>query len=170
MQKLSILNPGNLGRSFTTMYSNPQYTFEGTMASMKCLVCGQKLAIFRKLSLGDFCCQEHRALFIKEQSDRGLARLLEPAGEAKNLAGGTRVYARFLLDEVPASQNGCSSVGHGPLAPMGVSSPQSPPQVFARLAAARQTELIAPSPGLTATMGSGVIGPSLRPPSTAPAG
>src|SRR5438874_11116682 len=113
MQKLSILNPGNLGRSFTTMYSNPQYTFEGMMASMKCLVCGHKLAIFRKLSLGDFCCQEHRALFIREQSDRGLARLMETNGESKSRANGTRVYAQFLVDELPAYEDGpaCQATG-----------------------------------------------------------
>jgi hypothetical protein len=44
---------------------------------MKCLQCGQKLGIFRKLSLGDFCCQEHRSQFILEQSELGLARLME---------------------------------------------------------------------------------------------
>src|ERR1041385_4738086 len=122
MQKLSVLNPGNLGRSLTTMYSNPRYTFEGTMASMKCLVCGNKLAIFRKLSLGDFCCQEHRALFIKDQNDRGLARLMEPAAESKNAAGATRVYAQFLLEEVPARQDGPGSLGYGPLAPIRVAA------------------------------------------------
>src|SRR5437867_3554596 len=169
MQKLSILNPGNLGRSFTTMYSNPQYTFEGMMASMKCLVCGHKLAIFRKLSLGDFCCQEHRALFIKEQSDRGLARLMEPAAESRNLAGATRVYAQFLLDEVPARQDGPGWLGYGPLAPTRVAAPEPGPKPFARLAPARHTEIVAPHPGPTAAIGFGVIGLSLRFPANAPA-
>src|SRR5438874_9323657 len=124
MQKLSILNPGNLGRSFTTMYSNPQYTFEGMMASMKCLVCGHKLAIFRKLSLGDFCCQEHRALFIKEQSDRGLARLMDSNGESKTrTVGTTRVFAQFFLDEVPASEGGPGCQGHGLLTPERIVGP-----------------------------------------------
>ena len=50
---------------------------------MNCLICGHKLAIFRKLSLGDFCCEEHRALFLKEQKDRGLSRLMESSGEVK---------------------------------------------------------------------------------------
>ena len=78
----------------------------GMTASMNCLVCGHKLAIFRKLSLGDFCCQEHRSLFIREQSDRGLARLMETNGETKSRAAGTRVYAQFLLDELPARSAG----------------------------------------------------------------
>ena len=77
---------------------------EGATASMNCLVCGHKLAIFRKLSLGDFCCQEHRALFIQDQSERGLARLMESGGEARK-ASGTRVYAQFLLDELPARED-----------------------------------------------------------------
>src|SRR5713226_3677836 len=85
---------------------------------MNCLICGHKLAIFRKLSLGDFCCQEHRSLFIQEQSDRGLARLMEASGEPESRAGRTRVYAQFLLDELPALQGGPGSVGYGPLAPV----------------------------------------------------
>ena len=80
---------------------------------MNCLICGHKLAIFRKLSLGDFCCQEHRALFIKEQSDRGLARLMDANGQSKSREAGTRVYAQFLLDEVPAQQTGPACVGYG---------------------------------------------------------
>lgn len=36
---------------------------------MTCLMCGKKLAIFRKSSIGDFCSLEHRALYLAERSD-----------------------------------------------------------------------------------------------------
>src|SRR6266478_5773585 len=134
----------------------------GMTASMNCLVCGHKLAIFRKLSLGDFCSQEHRALFIREQSDRGLARLMETNGETRSRASGTRVYAQFLLDELPASQAGPGSLGYGPLAPIVSLAPEAPPMSFARLAPARHTEYIEPRPGSTAPLGYGMAGLSLR--------
>src|SRR5437667_4959383 len=142
MWELSVLNPGNLGHEFTTIYSNPQCNSLEMTASMNCLVCGHKLAIFRKLSLGDFCSQEHRALFIREQSDRGLARLMETNGETRSRASGTRVYAQFLLDELPASQAGPGSLGYGPLAPIRSLAPQAPLLSFARLAPARHTGCI----------------------------
>src|SRR5262249_47461106 len=97
----------------------------GTTASMNCLICGHKLAIFRKLSLGDFCCQEHRALFMKEQSDRGLARLMDSGGEPKNRAVGTRVFAQFFLDEVPASEAGHGLRSYGLLTPERIVGPRT---------------------------------------------
>jgi len=36
---------------------------------MTCLLCGKKLAIFRKSSIGDFCSLEHRALYLAEKSE-----------------------------------------------------------------------------------------------------
>src|SRR2546425_457958 len=125
---------------------------EGTTASMNCLVCGHKLAIFRKLSLGDFCCQEHRALFIQDQSERGLARLMESGGEtsrkAAGKASGTRVYAQFLLDEPAALEDGRGYIGHGPLAPFRAVPPEGraevPARSFARLAQAKHTEWTTP--------------------------
>jgi hypothetical protein len=84
---------------------------------MNCLVCGHKLAIFRKLSLGDFCCQEHRALFLKDQNDLGLARLMESSAEPKSrVSSATRVYAQFLHEEVQASVERVAALAHGPLA------------------------------------------------------
>jgi len=59
---------------------------------MNCLVCGHKLAIFRKISLGDFCCQEHRTLFLREQNEQGVIRLAESAvsSSENSRPGGTR--------------------------------------------------------------------------------
>src|SRR6185436_8638284 len=96
-RKLGILSHGNLCEDFTTIYSRTlKEDFEGRAACMNCLVCGHKLAIFRKLSLGDFCCQEHRALFMKEQGERGLARLKKANGEPKSRTIGLRAYPYFL--------------------------------------------------------------------------
>src|ERR1700692_4504905 len=102
---------------------------------MNCLVCGNKLAIFRKLSLGDFCCQEHRSLFLKEQSEGGLARLMEtnsnprnesnaPSrtesngasrnesnGTSRNRGAGARLYAQFLHEGLAASSAGADYRG-----------------------------------------------------------
>src|SRR4029077_18018248 len=132
------------------------------MAAMNCLVCGHKLAIFRKLSLGDFCCQEHRALFIREQSDRGLARLMETNGESRSRANGTRVYAQFLVDELPANADGPACLGFGPLSPAPVVASEAPHKSFLRLAPAGRSEFIAPEPGDAAPIGFGLAGLSLR--------
>ena len=123
-RKLGILSHGNLCEDFTTIYSRTlKEDFEGIRACMNCLICGHKLAIFRKLSLGDFCCQEHRALFVKQQSDRGLARLMDTAEPSKKRAIGTRVYAQFLLDEVQPIQAGRGYLCHGPLAAVQIIPP-----------------------------------------------
>src|SRR6266436_6762856 len=107
---------------------------------MNCLLCGHKLAIFRRLSLGDFCCQEHRALFLREQSDQGLARLIEtkaPKSGSRKREGATRVYAQFLLDDVTARGDVGDSLGYGPLAPCLVIAPEAPRKSMSRLAPAR---------------------------------
>ena len=135
---------------------------------MNCLICGHKLAIFRKLSLGDFCCQEHRALFSKEQSDRGLARLMETNGDLKSRGFGTRVYAQFMLDEAPPNPGDSECLAHGPLTPaiMTIPAAQGPPAArFAPPRFGELVEFVAPHPGLTRPIGFGVAGLSLRLPS-----
>jgi hypothetical protein len=129
---------------------------------MNCLVCGHKLAIFRKLSLGDFCCQEHRSLFLKEQSDRGLARLMETGSELRNRDAGTRVYAQFLHEEVPASPNGTDCRGYGPLTQAQVIGPETVRKQFSRLAPARMLECADPEIGVTAPIYFEAAGISLR--------
>jgi hypothetical protein len=130
---------------------------------MNCLVCGHKLAIFRKLSLGDFCCQEHRALFFEERSERGSARQKETAeGAGKNQSGGTRVYAQFLEEELPARLSRGGSRGYGPLSAARVISPQAPCQSFSRLAPAREVIVTHPEPGVAAPIGFGVAGIRMR--------
>src|SRR6266849_1337553 len=105
---------------------------------MNCLVCGHKLAIFRKLSLGDFCCQEHRSLFLEERNDRGVVRQRESAGGSpKSHSAGTRVYAQFLDEELPARSSGGGSRGYGPLSAARVIAPEAPVRSFLRLAPAR---------------------------------
>jgi hypothetical protein len=123
---------------------------------MNCLVCGHKLAIFRKLSLGDFCCQEHRSLFAKQQSDRGLARLMDTNSQSRNRAVGMRLYSQFLLDEVPPIQAGLGYLGHGPLAPKRILAPATSPSLH-RVTSARRTpftEFFVPQRGPVAALGS----------------
>ena len=166
MRKLGILNRGNLCHDFTTIYSsNLQRIIEGQRASMNCLVCGHKLAIFRKLSLGDFCCQEHRMLFVKEQSDRGLARLTDSTVQSRKRAIGTRVYAHFFLDEVLPVQAGRGYFSHGPLAPMVIVRPPAQSPALLRVARPQHTEFtafIAPQRGSAVALGFGEARHSLR--------
>src|SRR4030095_12529791 len=137
----------------------PSKKFWGTTAFMNCLICGHKLAIFRKLSLGDFCCQEHRTLFVKEQSDRGLARLTDSPAPSQKRAIGTR-YAHFFLDEVLPAQAGLGYCGHGPLVPMVIVGPQTQNRALLRVALPQHTEFtefIAPQRGLATALGFGEV-------------
>src|ERR1700716_1709113 len=103
---------------------------------MNCLVCGHKLAIFRKLSLGDFCSQEHRSLFLKDEGDRGLARLME-TNNGEPVEARTRVFAQFLHEALPASADGVDYRGHGPLTQVQVIGPETRHRPFTRLAPAQ---------------------------------
>jgi hypothetical protein len=116
---------------------------------MNCLVCGHKLAIFRKLSLGDFCCQEHRSLFLKEQSESGLARLMETNGHSRKQGAGARVYAQFLHEELSASGDGSECRGHGPMPQSIVIGPEIQHKPFTKLAPAAVLECSAPEVGVT---------------------
>ena len=44
---------------------------------MRCLHCGKRLSLLRKLSDAEFCSAEHRQEFQQQQSDLALARLIE---------------------------------------------------------------------------------------------
>lgn len=44
---------------------------------MRCLHCGKRLSIFKKLQDSGFCSEEHRLAFQQQQSDFALARLME---------------------------------------------------------------------------------------------
>lgn len=44
---------------------------------MRCLHCGKKLSLLRKLSGGEFCSDGHRAAFHRQQEEIGLKRLIE---------------------------------------------------------------------------------------------
>ncbi len=146
-----------LERNLSTICNSPDEVQGVTLeTSMNCLVCGHKLAIFRKLSLGDFCCQEHRALFLKEHNEKGLARLLEPGREAVNRSvpsQSTRVYAQFLHRELYALSPVCrdkgNSVGHGPLTVAQVIAPPAPRRTCSPLAPALETGCVEPRPGVT---------------------
>jgi hypothetical protein len=132
---------------------------------MHCLVCGHKLAIFRRLSSGDFCCPEHRALFLKEQSDRGLACLVEARSEtqasARNQGAGTRVYAQFLPEELQATHSNAGYCSYGPLAPALLMAPKTPDKAFSKLAPGRALMAVTPEIGITLPVAYG-LAPGLR--------
>jgi hypothetical protein len=44
---------------------------------MRCLYCGNRLSLLRKLADGEFCSSEHRESFQQQQSDQALERLIE---------------------------------------------------------------------------------------------
>lgn len=44
---------------------------------MRCLQCGKRVSLLRKLTDGEFCSDEHRQLFQQQQNDLALARLIE---------------------------------------------------------------------------------------------
>jgi len=100
---------------------------------MNCLVCGHKLAIFRKLSLGDFCCQEHRSLFLKEQNDRGLARLMEPKA-LREIGRLARACTRTSCTKSYRFSDGTDWRGYGPMAQIQVIGPERQHRPFSRLA------------------------------------
>src|SRR5579859_5072695 len=125
---------------------------------MNCLVCGHKLAIFRKLSLGDFCCPEHRSLFLKEQSEGGLARLME----TRPRDAGTRVYAKFLPEGLAALSAQTGSRGHGPLAQAQIIAPEPQSKAFSRLAPACLLEFAPPEVGVTTPIYFETTGVSLK--------
>lgn len=64
---------------------------------MHCLLCGRKLAIFRKSALGDFCCAEHRALYLEEQEELGVARLMGSAPGKPKTVPAAAPQGRLML-------------------------------------------------------------------------
>lgn len=129
---------------------------------MNCLVCGHKLAIFRKLSLGDFCCQEHRALFAREKNESGLARLRETGGDSKSGGGATRVYAQFLHENLPASAEHAASIVHGPRPAVQWIGPEPPRKSRSQLAPAFELLTVEPRQGGASPISCEAAGPALR--------
>ena len=44
---------------------------------MRCLHCGKELALFKRLTKGEFCSDEHRQAYQREYSQMALSRLLQ---------------------------------------------------------------------------------------------
>ena len=44
---------------------------------MRCLFCGKRLALLRKLTDGEFCSTAHRKRYLEEEQKLALARLIE---------------------------------------------------------------------------------------------
>ena len=132
---------------------------------MHCLVCGHKLAIFRRLSSGDFCSPEHRALYLRQQSEDGLACLVEARGEtretqapARKQKAGTRVYAQFFPEELHATHNNTGYCSYGPIEPGVLMAPRTPDKGFSQLTPCPAFMLVGPEPGVTLSVAYGLVG------------
>src|SRR5437667_11206641 len=55
---------------------------------MKCLYCGQRLALLRKLADSEFCSPAHRKLFEEEQDRSALLRLIAAQKRYETVVGG----------------------------------------------------------------------------------
>ena len=44
---------------------------------MRCLLCGKRLALLRKLTDGEFCSSAHRKRYVEEEQKLALARLVD---------------------------------------------------------------------------------------------
>lgn len=112
---------------------------------MTCLLCGAKLAIFRKSSIGDFCTLEHRALYLAEHGslpkERRSAKRSEATVEA---AGDGRHNGRGYFDATQTAT----------LAETQVSSPVKPSSTYVSAIPAMAVGHFGPkdSNGLTWTM------------------
>lgn len=87
---------------------------------MRCLFCGKRLALLRKLTDGEFCSSAHRERYIEEGQKLALARLIEseqrgaksktPRREASAPAGNNQVQevASFRAEELSAKSKAFS--------------------------------------------------------------
>lgn len=69
---------------------------------MRCLQCGKRISLLRKLSDGEFCSDEHRLAFQQQQNDLALARLIEAQRGSKSSA---KKSAAPVSTSVPAAHS-----------------------------------------------------------------
>jgi hypothetical protein len=101
-------------------------------------------------------------MFMKDQGDRGLARLMETSGNGEPTETRTRVFAQFLHEEIPASANGVEYRGHGPLTQVQVIGPETRHRPVTRLAPAQALGCAVAEMGVTAPIYFEAAGISLR--------
>jgi len=86
--------------------------------SNRCLQCGNKLPLFRKVTGGEFCCEEHKQAFAHEQSNRALSRLID---EQQGIQAGRKPRRRGIALPLPRAAN-----GNGTHAKAGAQAAQDP--------------------------------------------
>lgn len=81
--------------------------------SNRCLHCGDKLPLLRKVTGGEFCCEEHRHAYAHEQSNLALSRLID---EQQSVQTGRKPRRRGIALPLPRTANGngahAKPVGH----------------------------------------------------------
>jgi hypothetical protein len=94
---------------------------------MRCLHCGKRLSLLRKLSDGEFCSADHRALFERLNNDLGLQRLIaSQSGLDREKPKLQKKPARQLS---PENQIAAKEPPLGNLAPVGKQGPVAVRQV-----------------------------------------
>lgn len=76
----------------------------------RCLHCGTRLPLFRKVTGGEFCCEEHRLAYTHEQSNLALSRLID---EQPNVQAARKPRRRGIALPLPRAANGNGSHGKG---------------------------------------------------------
>ncbi len=68
---------------------------------MRCLYCGKRLSLLRKLAGKEFCCDAHHTLYVEDQESLGLARLIEAKQTSKGSSGGHNKITESRHGEIP---------------------------------------------------------------------
>jgi len=88
--------------------------------SNRCLHCGDKLPLFRKVTGGEFCSEEHRRAYAHEQSNLALSRLID---EQQSVQAGKKPRRRGIALPLPRTANGNGNGSHGKTAAQGGPDP-----------------------------------------------
>src|SRR5580658_9008284 len=69
---------------------------------MRCLYCGKELALFKRLTGGEFCSDAHRLRYQEEYTQLALNRLLQANSQEKESAVAKPEETKFAEPESPA--------------------------------------------------------------------
>lgn len=75
----------------------------------RCLQCGTRLPLFRKVTGGEFCCEEHRLAYTHEQSNLALSRLID---EQPSVQAARKPRRRGIALPLPRTANGNGANGN----------------------------------------------------------
>ena len=84
--------------------------------SNRCLHCGNKVPLLRKVTGGEFCCEEHRLAYAHEQSNLALSRLID---EQQAVQTAKKPRRRGIALPLPRTANANGNGTHGKTAAAG---------------------------------------------------